>query len=88
MVTADQLTDEDLCQLLDKYLHIDARPNFAAADAGPPAPIQQKSKHAVSKVSVVLPSPVALSDKGLTRDMLYAGCFPRCTTQPQEHERF
>lgn len=49
MVTADQLTNEHVCQLLDKYLHIDARPNFAAADA--PAPIEQTSKRAVSKVS-------------------------------------
>lgn len=53
MVTVDQLTNEDLCQLLDTYLHIDARPNFAAADVAPPAFIQQKSKHAVSKVSIV-----------------------------------
>ena len=50
MISADQLTNEDLCQLLDKYLHIDARPNFADA---PPAPIEQTSKRPVSKVSVV-----------------------------------
>lgn len=54
MVSANQLTNEDLCHLLDQHLHIDARSNFAAADAGSPAPIQQKSKRAVNKVCAVL----------------------------------
>ena len=49
-LTADQLTNEELCQLLDKHLHIDARPNFAASDAGPAAPIEHKIKRTVNKV--------------------------------------
>ncbi|KAL3144155.1 hypothetical protein ABBQ32_14187 [Trebouxia sp. C0010 RCD-2024] len=55
MLAADRMTNEELCQLLDKHLHIDARPAFAAA------PVEQRSKstdactgshHAHSTVSV------------------------------------
>lgn len=45
MLAADRMTNEELCQLLDKHLHIDARPAFAAA------PVEQRSK---STVSVIL----------------------------------
>lgn len=31
--TAEELSNEQLCELLDNHLHIDARPNFAAAVA-------------------------------------------------------
>lgn len=51
MVNANHLTNEDLCQLLDKHLHIDARPHFEAADAGPAAPTKPKSKCAIHKVN-------------------------------------
>lgn len=43
------MTNEELCQLLDKHLHIDARPNFAAADDAA-APVEQRSKSTVSVV--------------------------------------
>lgn len=59
---AEELSNEQLCELLDNYLHIDARPSFAAAVAR--SPIQPKQaahphkgsgtgdKHAYSDISV------------------------------------
>ena len=46
---AEVMTNEELCQLLDQSLHINARPIFAAAEIEP-ASIQQTNKFATHKV--------------------------------------
>jgi len=47
---AEELSDEQLCELLDNNLHIDARPHFAAAV--PMAPIQPKQAAHSPKVTL------------------------------------
>ena len=47
---AEELSNEQLCELLDNYLHIDARPHFAAAVAV--APIQPKQAAHSPKVTL------------------------------------
>ena len=42
---AEELSDEQLCQLLDDHLHIDARPYFAAAATPVPIEHKQAAKH-------------------------------------------
>ncbi len=46
---AEELSNEQLCELLDNYLHIDARPSFAAAVAlSPSQPKQAAHPHKVT----------------------------------------
>ncbi len=58
---AEELSDEQLCQLLEEHLHIDARPNFA--DAIAPASMQQKRSTEPRKVYLFCDSKAASAQR-------------------------
>lgn len=47
---AEELSNKELCEVLDRHLHIDARPSFAAASAL--SPIQPKQAAHPHKVKL------------------------------------